>query len=213
MSQALVRHRPRQTASRFFGPFSRILKKFPDIPVQSYFSGLAPARHFPDIHLTGIDNSGATTKPFPERHAGQTRFVKGNLLDSRIWPKSALDFVLLGNATPNSFTSAPDTREVVRNLRVRGPVGRPAAGPTRCRLRRGVPEVAPQLLRRGARQGMRMRSPVFRGIHQERVWTSREVRAMAEKPGLAYEGRITVEVTGGDVLGWPMDALVFCAQA
>ncbi|MGW7402159.1 hypothetical protein ACWGI9_00160 [Streptomyces sp. NPDC054833] len=196
-----------------FGPFSRILKKFPDIPVRSYFSGLALARHFPDIHLTGTDNSGAAVKPFPARHAGLTRFVKGNLLDSRIWPKSAVDVVLLGNTTPNSFTSAPDTRKVVRNLRGSRTGG--AAGG-----RSGAASTSPRSPGSCATtassrrvRGMRLRSPVFRGIHEERLWTSREVRAMAEKPGLAYEGRNTVEVTGGGALGWPVDALVYCAQA
>ncbi|WP_316755443.1 hypothetical protein [Streptomyces herbicida] len=234
-----------QTASRVFGPFSRILEKFPDIPVRSHFSGLALARHFPVIHLTGIDNSGAVAKRFPERRAGLVRFVKRNVLDCHIWPKNALDLTLLANATLNSFTSAPDAWEVVRNRRdAKRPDGSVAIVAFReVSLERFVQlrercDAVPFEDRRGDRQlirhgvGFAAKSRKLRhncfieapegdahafpgapGIPEEQVWTSREVRAMAENPGLAYEGRISGEVAGGGAHGWPVGALVYCAQA
>ncbi|MET8451493.1 methyltransferase domain-containing protein [Streptomyces sp. NPDC005209] len=110
------------------------------VPVQSYFSGLfyefeeparsvldaccgsgriisALARHFPDIHLTGIENSESARERFHERCAGVARFVAGDLLDSRVWPKSEVDLALLGNVTLNSFTSESAALDVIRNLR------------------------------------------------------------------------------------------------
>ncbi|MCF3129319.1 hypothetical protein [Streptomyces olivochromogenes] len=54
--------------------------------------------------------------------------------------------------------------------------------------------------------------PGVMGIHEEHVWTSGEVRLMAEKMGLAYEHRVTMEVTGGGAHGWPVDALLLRTQ-
>lgn len=108
----------------------------------------------------------------------------------------------------NSSTFAPDAREVARNLRgsrVGGATGDVDFAAESGKLRHNYFV--------DAREGDAPAFPGVPGIHEERVWTSCEVPAMAEKPGLAYEVTSPWKSPGGGAPGWPVDALVFCAQA